>query len=469
MRILLVLLLFLSLSANAAIRITASLSITNGTTNGQTIVINGSTRTWTNSVFVPLTQVLTNSTAAGAKTNLYSHFGSSPIASVAISDAGSTNFNFIGQCGSFLTVTPSAGWATVSYSTQQCTTLVGVRVPVSGEPASAQQTNIASGLVHAFNMNVVTQALFESSTSVSNLVGRTNAQSISGNKTFTGTNIYSNSFSIFYNGTVSNATDISGNLGTVTNGSWRNPKMIGDTSITNGVLAITNGTQAYVELSPNQGSVVWRLIGLTTGLTIGQIGTGNWLSLLTNGSTIVSAVASSQPAFIVQAAGTTATNLVEIQGPGQNIVFSVNTNGNAYLSGSLYVVGSITNVTTRGTNNFPAGSDIAFGRYANASLASGNNSGVIVGTNVYMEVSGPGAAFSIHGITGSPNRDGKLIIIDNNTGFDMTIAHQSGTDPVAGNRIISNTGADRTTTGNGSAILIYNGTTSRWKLVHFDP
>jgi hypothetical protein len=122
-----------------------------------------------------------------------------------------------------------------------------------------------------------------------------------------------------------------------------------------------------------------------------------------------------------------------------------------------------------GTNSFPAGSDIAFGRYALTSLATGNNAAIPVGTNSFVEVSGPGAAFTINGINGSPNRDGKFLIILNQTGFNMTIAHDSGTDPTAANRIISMTGADRTTTGNGAATLIYSAAANRWILISFDP
>jgi len=126
-----------------------------------------------------------------------------------------------------------------------------------------------------------------------------------------------------------------------------------------------------------------------------------------------------------------------------------------------------TNQNFNGTNNFPQGADVAFSRYPITSLATGNNAGVVVSTNVFIEVGGPSGAFTINGIANG--RDGKLIYIINQTGQDMTIAHQSGTDPVAANRIITMTGADRATTGNGAATLIYSGAASRWLLIGFDP
>jgi len=123
-----------------------------------------------------------------------------------------------------------------------------------------------------------------------------------------------------------------------------------------------------------------------------------------------------------------------------------------------------------GTNYLPVNSDISFARYPITSLANGNNAAVPVGTNVFIEVSGPSASFTINGIAAAnAQRDGKIIYIVNQTGQDMTIAHQSGTDPTAANRIITMTGADRATTGNGAATLIYSGAASRWLLISFDP
>ncbi len=77
-------------------------------------------------------------------------------------------------------------------------------------------------------------------------------------------------------------------------------------------------------------------------------------------------------------------------------------------------------------------------------------------------MSGPSAAFTVNGLDGQPNRDGKFLLLLNYTGQNMTIAHDSGVDPVAGNRIYTMTGADVATTGNGSAILIYSASASRW-------
>jgi hypothetical protein len=63
----------------------------------------------------------------------------------------------------------------------------------------------------------------------------------------------------------------------------------------------------------------------------------------------------------------------------------------------------------------------------------------------------------------------KLVKILNRTGFAMTIAHDSGVDPTAANRIYSNTDADQATTGNGAVELIYSASASRWMVMSFAP
>ena len=143
---------------------------------------------------------------------------------------------------------------------------------------------------------------------------------------------------------------------------------------------------------------------------------------------------------------------------------------NYMTAGGVYLQ-NITNATiadtfATGTNSF---SDLSLRRYPITSLANGANAGVIIGTNSFVEVSGPTAAFTINGMTGSPLRDGHLVVILNQTGYDMTVAHQSGVEPTAANRIITMTGADRTTTGNGAATFLYNANTARWMLIAFDP
>jgi hypothetical protein len=185
-----------ALAAKATDRITASIAITNaaGTTNGQTFTVNGDVRTWTNNVVVSQSQVLTNSTAAGAKTNLYLQIGLNAFSQVVILDAGSTNFQLQAASGVALTVTPSAGWATVIYSTQQVSGAANVVVPFTSEPA-AVQTNIVSGVVAMVGANQNTNAIAESAPAMVNFVGKASPQTITGQKIF-------NNFSNYFAGSI---------------------------------------------------------------------------------------------------------------------------------------------------------------------------------------------------------------------------------------------------------------------------
>ena len=147
-----------------------------------------------------------------------------------------------------------------------------------------------------------------------------------------------------------------------------------------------------------------------------------------------------------------------------NVFAAANTFSNSTLRATASRDASFT-----GTNIFPAGSDISFGRKAIATLVNGDGNEINVGTNVFVELSGPSAAFGIKGINGLPNRDGKLLILLNQTGYNLNIQHEAAGEPSADLRITCLTGADRTSTGNSAATLIYSAAASRWILISFDP
>jgi hypothetical protein len=102
-------------------------------------------------------------------------------------------------------------------------------------------------------------------------------------------------------------------------------------------------------------------------------------------------------------------------------------------------------------------------------LSNGINKDVVcVGS--FIDVLGATSQFSIEGIAGG--EDGQRIEIFNLTSQNMTIAVENGAtgnDPVPANRIISMSGTDQTTVGNGFARLNYNGRISRWVLTDFNP
>src|SRR6185369_3767199 len=83
-------LVLLAVPAKAIDLVTATITVTNtaGTTNGQTITVNGNVRTWTNSVVVPAAQILTNSTIGGAATNLFNQIAGNPYSGLALARSG---------------------------------------------------------------------------------------------------------------------------------------------------------------------------------------------------------------------------------------------------------------------------------------------------------------------------------------------------------------------------------------------
>lgn len=424
--LILILIVILIPAARAVDRITATIAITNApTTNGMTIQIvagDNTTRTWTNSVSIAASQIGTNATATGSATNLYLHLAATPPKQVAVGLMTSpTNIVLAAVAGVPITVTFSVpagpGYASVTYTTNGVTAGTPVRVPVSMETA-AQQTNIASGLTASLNYTGATNQLAQSAPAMAQLVGLTNAQTISGVKQLTNhTNalagaLFATTAEMWFINETNNVATFylgGGALGGKTNSLTSNPAGI----------AITG-----------QGSSLFVGNGITLGGNLDVTDysiTGNKIAINTNG-------------FFGNASGVSNVPPAAISW----------TNGTRF----------------DGTNSF---SDLALRRYAITSLANGNNAGIVIGTNSFVEVSGPSASFTINGMTGSPSRDGHLVVIVNQTGFDMTVAHQSGTDPVAANRIITMTGADRSTTGNGAATLIYSAAASRWLLIAFDP
>lgn len=418
-------LLAFSLAARADL-ITATVAITNaaGTTNGQTITLNASVRTWTNNVYTPSAQILTNSTPTGAATNLFNHLGFAPLAGTSVSYGSSTSLVVRGFPNSALTVTLSDGYGTVVYTTNTTTSAQVLRVPYSVESAAAQ-TNGATGLVDWLNLNAATNQLKQSAPALAQLLGTTNNQTITGNKSFRGTNDL---------GYIGNGTNglIVGTVGL--NRFDTNLTLLGTTHFRSGASASTD-FQVHTD----------------GGLMIYDNAAGEYLMTFTNG--VVGILDSSLFMF-----GTSV---------GNKKTLVSDASGNL----SLSYLQNITNATiadtfATGTNSF---SDLSLRRYPITSLANGANAGVIIGTNSFVEVSGPTAAFTINGMTGSPLRDGHLVVILNQTGYDMTVAHQSGVEPTAANRIITLTGADRTTTGNGAATFLYNANTARWMLIAFDP
>ncbi len=141
------------------------------------------------------------------------------------------------------------------------------------------------------------------------------------------------------------------------------------------------------------------------------------------------------------------------------------------IPGTLTVSGPIispntTNGIFRGTNNWIG--DIAFTPLNNTSLANGNNSGVILGTNVDSKLSGPSAAYTIAGFVAQ--RDGqwhKVLAV--NPVSSLTILNDSGLEATAANRITTRTGGSLVITNNPAVFSVsYDTATTHWIMESID-
>lgn len=155
--LILILILILISPASAAdiTRISALLTITNApTTNGQTLTVNSSTRTWTNNtVLNPAIYILTNSTVNGSTTNLFLHLAQYRfVSSLNVTYADTNALRFQAAVNQPLSVSVGGSWASVTYSTQLVSTpfTVPVRVPFDVEN-STNRVTIADLTVRGLN------------------------------------------------------------------------------------------------------------------------------------------------------------------------------------------------------------------------------------------------------------------------------------------------------------------------------
>lgn len=428
-------LLLFAFSGKALDIITATIAVTNtaGTTNGQTLTVNSDMRTWTNSVQVPGSQILTNNTIGGAATNMFNEIAVYPFSVPELAHSGTNGIILRSRPGGPLSASLSAGWGTVVLTTNSLSDFTIVEVPLGVYPA-AQQTNVASGIAAMLGANQVTNAIPETAPAMTNFLSNTNSQIVAGAKQLTNflNTLKGNLVAIVPPGTPAWIWNPAGNSAALNFGGTGAGGSTNSITGTPGGFAfsgtwgnVTFGSQCIFSTDILLGD--FSIIGTHAVMnTNGFFGTGTGITNLDGGTILLSTVSSPQ----------------------------LNTNGLRFL----------------GTNSFPAGSDIAFGRYSLSSLGNGINQDIPVGTNVFIDVSGPSGAFSIEGIAGG--RDGKVVEILNLTGFNMTIAVEggaTGNDPTPANRIVSMTGADVASTGNGFARLKYNSNTSRWVLTDFSP
>lgn len=456
-----------------------------------------------------------------------------PRLSPIIPSLTTTQFQVIGEVNQVIAVTSTGtaggNWASLTLSTQTVPRLTTVRVPISSEVGDTNRTNVGSLLVSGIS-DFSTNSFNSNSTALFYHVNTgTNGQRILGPKTFyqlSGTNSaltnglyvspvlrdpiltnginYSNAFRS--EGIGGNSLQLGSNaqakalrviaIGAGAFGTNNDAIAIGTSSIATNTDAVALGRAAQA------GNDSATAIGAGATAT-GQYGTAAGSAAVASGTADsaygVDATATGGAGVAIGfGAGATATNATAVgfgaaaAGPGSTAIGTDSTTGATHTnsialgagsatttnnqimlgSANVYLVqtyarlqaDSLTNSLLRGTNRVDG--DWAWQRYDASTLANGNNVAAPF-TNVYVKASGPTADFAICGIIGG--RDGRELKIQNRTAFVMTIAHESGVDPTAANRIRTPTFADITVQSNGWATVIYDAADSRWWLRHKYP
>jgi hypothetical protein len=528
LRILLALLLIPAAASAYSIR--ALITVTNapiGNTN--TLTINGSARTFTNTVTAsPSTLIRETNSVYYTATNIANHLTaySSGFGNIIGMDNAS-NVTIRALPNRALTVTLAGLWGTIVLETNTTTDAIVVRVPLTVE-ATTNRTNIASQLVQGLS-DYSTIAFASNSVPLSNFItkGASPLQIVAAPVQFNG-GLRGGAIA-FTNGFTSATTNINPVSSNAVNygnalrseGSGGNSFQAGSNAVASGARSVALGNSATASaidaIAGGTSAVASNLAATAYGNA--AVAGGDYSSAYGQGSLAATNYTSAfgqgaqATAFGASAIGnlTLASGFYSValgiedtiasgpfslaSGPGAAATawgasafgyLSASTHSNSTAVGAsatttetnqvrigtsaekVSIPGLITDPVS--TNSTLKGTNILNGRLdltsrANTSLANGNNAGVVLGTNVYLRLSGPSAAYVINGIAAGQDGTWHIIEADNPTS-SLTIANQSGTDPTAANRIVTGTGADIVLTNQPAMFqMIYNISAARWRVV----
>ena len=181
-KILSILILIACLSAQAQSIITATVTITNdfvGATNGKTITINGSLRYFTNTVTSAQNQIQAGTNILTTQTNLFYAYAGFPQSGLNLSRSSSNVVQFQSFIGLPMSVSVSAGWATLSFATNIVTGMTVFRGYYS-QVGAYEKTNTANGIASYLAGDAITNPIPITAVALSKFAN-TNAQSVTSN------------------------------------------------------------------------------------------------------------------------------------------------------------------------------------------------------------------------------------------------------------------------------------------------
>jgi len=461
----------LTVSATTS-RVSGTLTVTNVPSAGDTIQVNSSAvRYWVAALGVPSTNIVIGSDEGYCATNVLAHAGLYPWGGGVWTAQSDTNvLQFTALPGEALTITVGGTWGSLVMSTQSVVTTKGVVVPFSAISGVSVRTNIADQLTS--DLEDYSNVSFSTGTTLlSQYLDLSTSQTVSGAKGIT--NVASSFAGTILDGSTLAKTDIDYATNAVGIHFYDDtparrfaiaPNPDGHPSIYNIASSEASGLAGIpANYTPNDETILNALIG---DYRYGQLSEDNtWLGVnqfttITNSTlvdvTITNALISGEIGYILL--GTLES--VDLQDAAIYDAISIS----GYVD--LLHDGSWTNaaLTTVTTTNLTVEDDLMLPRTDVTSLTTGDNAACAFSDAVYVRISsGPTGDFTIHGIAGGT--DGRVIVVQNDLGYHMTLADESGIDATPANRIQTQTDEDVTLELRGIVTLIYDGSASRWVLL----
>jgi hypothetical protein len=469
-RILPIALLFLlCVTTKAGSIITATITVTNTPSDGDTIIINGSTRTWKTTVATASSQISIGASIGANATNMFNQFAGTPFTTLMLRRSGTNGVTLRGIIDQTMSVSIAGTWGEYSLVTNTTTEGSQVMTPFSSYSSQSKATNIASQLVSDIGA-YSTNEWSETATALGNYVSLTQSQVVE-NKDLQDSSIAG--------GTLSNMTAITVIVDRA-NGETNNGIYFYDDGglIVSAIAPDDNGVPSlYIAESlefPLISANAWgsnpqpeNLLNYSMGdFRYGKIASANsWtgtntFTQITNSAIINSTLTgSTYSGTIGTLTGGTVTSSTLT---GSTYSGAIGTLSSGVITGAGITNATSTNIVLKGLSQLSGAT--AFNRANHTSMANGANAAVDFGSATFIKIkAGPTGAFSIAGIANGA--DGDFYILYNATGQNMTISNDSGTDPTPANRIYTGTGADIATTGNGAVTVVYDSEDSRWVVI----
>lgn len=491
-------------------RITLTISITNRPVTSNTLVVNSSTRTWTNASTAATIQTNLISTATSA-TNLYNQIENFPYSGgISPRWLTETSMALIAPLGGALAASQSGAWAVLTLSTQSGPNTFTALWPLENIAGPAvNKTNQASAFVAGLGQ-FGTNAFPTNATALSNVItkGASPRQHVSSPITLNGgfsgvlekmtngygtntvldspktTNLVNNGNAIRSEGSGGNSFQAGSNA--LAQGSLA--VALGNSSIAHGPSSVAFGTGATATnsdtiaigtgaTSTNSASIAIGSSALATrdsATVVGFDASGD-LNAVAIGSESVASAASSvaigaaanATAHSASAFGTGAvaahSNSVAIGAVATTTTTNQVRLGTATetvsIPGVLAISGTQTDTIFSGTNKFQLA--ISYSVTNITSLANGGND-LDPGFKTYIKVSGPSAAYSIDKI--DRGWDGRIIEIQKTDSLTLTIPNNSGFGVLGDSaKILTGTGGTIIITNNpGFVELKYDAGALRW-------